>query len=257
MSSSRLAAIFRGDINTIRRDPTMLMLFTTPFLIGMVAGLLIPFAARELAGRFSFNLEPHYPIIISIFMMLVPLLSGTLFGLLFLEERDRGIQRLYAVTPLGRNGFFRIRFLLTLGWSVVFEAVFYALISSFIPLASPLTDVAALLHFILFLLTAAVQGAFILPILGLFARDRISGLAIIKLFGVTAVFPAVWYVLPDRWSFLLHLFYPVPAAHSFLLLQEGNPSGILYALVGLVLEAAMLFPLWRILIRAKTLPLRR
>ena len=119
-------ALLKSDLRSIRRDPLLALMCLAPVLLGTVLGLLLPYADQLLEEYVNFDLSPHFPFIGALFLLLPPLLAGSIFGLLFIEERDARVPDALSVTPLGRRGFYLFRFLLTLGWAFLFNLLFIA-----------------------------------------------------------------------------------------------------------------------------------
>ncbi len=251
-----LSAMLKSDLRSIRRDPMLALMALAPVLLGIVLGVLLPYVDMLLNRHLDFDLSPHFPIIASLFLLLPPLLAGSIFGLLLIEERDSRVPEALSVTPLGRTGFYLFKFLITLGWAIAFELIF---ISVNIAVAGSLLFPIELLRspaLLLLIPSAALHGALVLPLLALFAGDRISGMAQLKLFSSVIVLPLFWYLLPQPRPAGLHLLYPVPVSAAFLQLAESQLSAALNALLAIGLESILLILAWKLLSQAKQLPIQ-
>jgi len=253
---SGLNAMLKADLRSIRRDPMLTLMCIAPILLGTVLGVLLPYADNLLEGHLNFDLSPHFPFIGALFLLLPPLLAGSVFGLLFIEERDARVPDALSITPLGRSGFYLFKFLLTLGWAFLFNLLFIAvhlLIAGPLLFPTPALSRPAML---IVLLAAALHGALVLPFLALFARDRISGMAQLKLFSSVMVLPLFWYLLPAPRPASLYLLYPIPIAASFLQLEVAQMAAALQAGLAVVLEGLLLALMWTVLKKATQLPLQ-
>ena len=251
-----ISAMMKSDLQSVRRDPMLALMCSAPLLLGVVLGLLLPYADALLERHLQFDLSPHMPFIASLFLLLPPLLAGSIFGLLFIEERDTGVPDALSVTPLGRSGFYLFKFLLTFGWAILFNLLFIAvniLVAG--PLLFPL-HIIAVPALLIILPAAALHGALVLPLLALAAGDRISGMAQLKLFSSVMVLPIFWYVLPAPRPALLQVLYPIPISTAFLHLGTDSVKAGLYAGLAIALESILLFFAWILLTRAKQLPLK-
>ncbi|MFW6208608.1 MAG: ABC transporter permease [Spirochaetota bacterium] len=253
---SGLPAMMKSDLRSIRRDPMLALMALAPILLGIVLGILLPYVDMMLNRHLDFDLRPQLPFIASLFLLLPPLLAGSIFGLLLIEERDSRVPEALSVTPLGRNGFYLFKFLITLGWAIVCELIFICvnvLVAGSLLFPIELLTSPALL---LLIPSAALHGALVLPLLALFAGDRISGMAQLKLFSSVMVLPVFWYLLPQPRPVGLHLLYPVSISSAFLQLEVDQMSAALNALLAIGLESILLILAWTLLTRAKQLPLQ-
>ncbi len=249
------SAMMRSDLRSIRRDPMLALMCSAPLLLGVVLGVLLPYVDALLEQHLQFDLSPHLPFIASLFLLLPPLLAGSIFGLMFIEERDTGVPDALSVTPLGRSGFYLFKFLLTFAWAILFNLLFIAVnVVVAGPLLFPLRTITVPALLII-LLAAALHGALILPLLALLASDRISGMAQLKLFSSVMVLPVFWYLLPAPRPALLQVLYPIPLSTAFLHLWTDPGSAALYASLAVGLESLLLALAWILLKRAKQLPL--
>lgn len=251
-----LNTMLRSDLRSIRRDPMLALMCIAPLLLGTVLGVLLPYADRLLELYLNFDLSPHFPLIGALFLLLPPLLAGSIFGLLFIEERDARVPDALSVTPLGRSGFYLFKFILTLGWAFLFNLLFIAV--NLLVAGTLLFPAAALARpaLLLVLLAAALHGALVLPFLALWAGDRISGMAQLKLFSSVMVLPLFWYLLPAPRPAVLYLLYPVPIIASFLQLEAAPVAAALKAVLAVGLEGLLLALAWTLLKKAKQLPLQ-
>jgi hypothetical protein len=213
-----------------------------------------------------------------------------MIGLFFLEERDSGITEAYAVVPIGRSGYLSYRLLETGVLSIIFTAVAFLLLLPLLsqytagwgpsvggattgyPVAdaaqSPRATIAAAgpvemtAAAIAVLLPSVLAGPLLALFLIIFARDKVSGLALAKLSSFVILAIPAWYLIPGSAADLLQLVFSVPSFRAWLglfsvmtarvdapgvFLAWGGPVGGILCCAGaaLLLEGLLLVPgLW-------------
>ncbi len=219
-------ALIGADMRNMRRDLTFGFLLLSPFLIGAGLRLLIPMAVDFVDHRFGVSLAAHVPALAACFIQLPPLLAGMMIGLLVLEERDSGITDAYAVVPLGRTGYLSFRLVETGILSLLFTAVVFLLLLPLLPqyadsmgprtagAAAGTWEISAAAA--IALLPSVFSGPLIALFLILFARDKVSGLALSKLSSFVIIAAPAWYLIPGRVAELLQLVFSVPAFRAWL-----------------------------------------
>ena len=191
-----LRSFAAADRRTVAGDRVVLL---------VLAGLpLIAVALRWLAGpgvawseaRYGFDLTPHLPVVAAFVLALhLPVMVGTVVGLLFLEDRVAGLLPPLAVTPAGTGTLAAYR-LATAGLVAAAAVVVGTVIAGTGHLAGA-AGVAA----------TAVAGAAVATVpatlLATFGRDRVQGMALVKAMGVPLYAPIAWWYVsgPAGWGF--------------------------------------------------------
>lgn len=172
--------------------------------------------ADWLAETYGWNLH-EYDMLLGVSLLLViPLLAGCMSGFLLLDERDEGLGAYYAVTPLSRQGYWRIR----LTPPVVLAGAFALLF----PAATGLTPYSPSLAAALLL--AALLTPLIALMLVSFASNKVEGLALSKGLSLLVFIPAAVHFLPDPWRWLLS---PLPPFWIAALYVPGEKLELLPA----------------------------
>ena len=202
------------DRRTLASDHLLLL------LLGGIPAIAI--ALRVFAGpgvgwvdaRYGLDLTPYFPAISAFILAIhVPVIVGSLVGLLFLEDRDAGLLPSLSTTPAGIRTVVAYR--LAAGTLAATIAVVLAILISGTTHPAGSAGIAA---------TALAGGAVAgVPavLLGAFGRDRAQGMALVKMMTVPLYAPAAWWLVdgPIGW-----LFAPIPTAWAAQALWAPTPG---------------------------------
>jgi fluoroquinolone transport system permease protein len=219
------------DARSIGRDSLLPYVVMVPLVMGLGVRFLIPYIAGMILHTAGFDLAPYYPLLISLLVMAMPLVAGTVIGFLLLDQRDDRTLTALQVTPLGLNGYLAYRLSLPLALSVVFTAVMI-----------PLTGLTGLgwVEILLIALSAAPLAPIMALFLALFAENKVQGFALTKAMGVVVLPPMVAYFVPGIWHWafgIVPTFWPARFCWS---LQAGDGSAVWIFIIGWAYMAALL-----------------
>ena len=177
ISPRRFAQLLASDWTNIRRDPTLLAVFAATFVMILAMWRLIPWFDQ--LGLVAFG-WPHMSDYLIAFVLCLPaMLIGWVVGFLFLEERDDGPMAAIAVTATGLSGLLAYR--LSATWVL---AAAQGYLGCRLLLSTPSTLVLVVLPLLI-----GVQAAIIALLLPAIARNKVEGLALTKVFNITALVP--------------------------------------------------------------------
>lgn len=188
---------FIGSFTLIRRDPMLILLTLAPFLAGTVFCFGLPLLQPVLMNAFAFDLTPWYSLADMLLLTLTPMLAGMLCGFLMLDERDQGVGEYYNVTPLGGVGYIASRLALPVLWSIVIAPVLMLLFS----LTHP-----DMLRVLCIAVTGGVFGAVNTLMLLSFAGNKVEGLAVSKMLGLTMMPMIVPIITSSPWGLVAGVF---------------------------------------------------
>ena len=221
----------RGDLANLRRDPMLVAAMAAPLLVGVLVRVGVPRVTDLI------DLADYLPLILGFSMLLAPFLAGFVMGFLLLEEREDRILDAIAVTPLGTGGFFAYR----LWWPVLTGGLGAAAVAL---LAGVTAEVGRLVAAVFL---AAATGGLITLVLAVLAGDRVQGLALGKLTGVTLVAAVGFQLLPEPWRWLLA---PIPQVWVIDAVAGPGPA-LLSVVIGLFLHLGLGWMLWRRLLGSR------
>lgn len=220
------------DLASVRRDPLLRWMLFMPVALALLLRWAVPALNHSLQSRFAFDLTPYYPVLMSYFVVLMlPFLFGMVIGFLLLDERDAGTLTALQVTPLTTTGYAFYRVALPTLLSAVMTLVAF-------PLAG--LSQLGLSKVALAALSAALLAPAFALFVGSFAANKVQGFALTKGLGAVLLVPVAAFFVAPPWQYLFGLlptYWPVKA---YWLLEAGDARFWLYALVGVVYQAALL-----------------
>ncbi|MDO7785722.1 hypothetical protein [Desulforamulus aquiferis] len=214
---SYFKAFMVNDFKNIGRDSLLLFMLFMPWLLVILMRSLIPVIEQWLFSNYQFILQPYYPLIIGVFIILqIPMIFGLVFGFLLLDDRDDRVLTALQVTPVAVGGYALYRFV-----SIVLLSIIY------IMLAIPLTGLAQVpLSFSI--AAAALLGSFfavfVMLLLISLADNKVEGLAIMKGMGFILLGPVAAYFIDSKWQLLLGILPSYWPAKAYWLISDGQES---------------------------------
>ncbi len=188
---------FFGTFTLIRRDPMLVLLTLAPFLAGAAFRFGLPLLQPVLKNAFAFDLAPWYPLADMLLLTLTPAMVGMLCGFLMLDERDEGVGEYYTVTPLGGAGYIASRLALPVLWSILIAPVLMLLFS----LSNP-----DMLRVLCVAVAGGLFGAVNTLMLLSFAGNKVEGLAVSKMLGLTMLPMLVPVITSSPWGLIAGVF---------------------------------------------------
>lgn len=182
--------IFSIGMHVVLRDAIMLFLIPAPLLVGIAFRFLLPWLNQLLLVRSSFSLEPWYPITDGLMIILTPTLLTMSSAFLLLEECDEGLGNYYQITPASHLQYLFAR----IGIPAIWDFFCAIVITRWFALSdiSLLTTISASIIATLFGIAVAMM------IVSL-ASNRVEGLAVSKLTGITLMGLIVAGLVSDSW----------------------------------------------------------
>ncbi|MFD2169899.1 hypothetical protein [Tumebacillus lipolyticus] len=220
-----------GDARQVVRDPVLLMSMLAPLLMALVIRLGVPFADGLAEERIGISLLGHEPFLISFLLSATPLMLGLLIGFLLLEERDEEMLAYLAITPLGKIGYLCYRLISPVLLSVIFSLIGFLVAGVEAPDA---------LHLWPVLLMLALEAPLLALMMGVFAGNKVEGLALSKAAGVLFVAPVVAYFVTGPWQWAAGVLPTFWAVKAFLASGVGESVYWLYIGVGIPFHALLL-----------------
>lgn len=219
------------DARNVSRDPMLWWILVLTPASGLLFRFAVPAVAAALRDRFGFDLEPYYPLIVSVLPLAVAGMVGAVVGFLLLDQRDDQTLTALLVTPLTLTDYLRYRLTALLLASI-------ALTSVTVPLAG-LRETTMLQLAVTSVVAAPLAPIYAL-LLGSFAANKVQGFALSKAVGVVLV-PALvsWFVAaPSQYAFgVIPHYWPLKV---FWLFDEGRTGAALaHALIGLAWQGLL------------------
>ncbi|ASA21502.1 hypothetical protein [Paenibacillus donghaensis] len=188
--------MLRQDLQNAVKDPMLLLITLGPLMLTLIVRYGFPPLSEWLASVSSFHLLAYSDFITVFLMLLVPQLAGIAAGLLILDERDERLIGIYAVTPLMRNGYLAYRLILPTLISLVMSVLFLV----FSGVSQPQQENIAVL------LLLVLETPVLAMLLATFAANKVEGLALSKIIGLTLLGAVFAYFVPEPWQLLAGVF---------------------------------------------------
>jgi fluoroquinolone transport system permease protein len=201
--------LLRIGLRQVMRDGMLLVLLPAPILIGLTAKLALPFANRLLEEEYSFSLFPWYGLADGTLLCLTPMLTAMAMAFLLLEERDDGLSAFYHVTPAAGCPYLLARIGIPLMWAFLMTSAVAGIFG--------ISGLSAAVILCCSLISTLMGTALAMMLVAL-AANRVEGLALSKLMGISLLgLIAVW-VVPEPYHYLFAL---LPSFWIGTILTEG------------------------------------
>jgi fluoroquinolone transport system permease protein len=234
------AAVFRAlgpiDLRSVARDSMLRWLVAVPVGIAVLLRWGVPLAAERVAGQYSIDLAPYFPLIASTVVLITPMVAGTVIGFLLLDQRDDGTLGALQVTPLTLAGYLGYRLAVPVLASIVMTVI-----------AVPLTGLVRIgpLPLVLVALAAAPLAPGFALLLGAFAANKVQGFAIMKAAGVLNWPPIIAWFAPTVWQWVMGIVPTYWPVKLFWMLEAGESGWWGYLAVGTVYQVVLVSLLLR------------
>ena len=227
---SVLGDLAGAEWRSIHRDSLLRWMLVPLFGLTFLTRWALPWASV----RFNVDIAPHYPLVMSVFVVLfVPIFVGFIVGMLLLDERDEGTLQAMSVTPLPTWQY--------LGWKLLWPVVLATIVSS---LTFPIIGVMALeWKYVTALFVAAMWTPMLALIMSCFARNKVQGLVLMRISSVVLLIPMFAWFFPN-WEPFLTCFPAYWPMKSLWLAAEGKSSLICF-MVGTVFHLGLILLLYR------------
>jgi fluoroquinolone transport system permease protein len=223
------------DFKNIRRDAFLVWIPLLPLIMALGLRFGVPPLSDFLVRQFELDLTPYYPLLMSMFVLLVPSVVGMLVGFLLLDERDEQTLIALMVTPMSNTSYLIYRIGVPLVVGFIITLVTYPL-AALVPIA-PLD-----------LVIVSLLGAFTAPLIALFlaalAENKVAGLAMLKMLNGITILPVLAYFIPANWQWLAGI---IPTYWSLKVFwsSSAGESYWLYVLIGFIVNVIALAILLR------------
>lgn len=219
--------LFTIGMKQIAKDGMLAVMVPAPFLIGLFFKFAIPFINTILVREFSFSLIPWYGLVDGMLICLAPMFAAMISAFLLLEERDEGIHAYYQITPAE-------------GYSYLFARIGLPMIGAFLitMVVAAFFNISSLSAAVILAsaLVSSFTGVFLAMMVVSLAGNRVEGLAVSKLMGISfAGLILIWF-LPAPYYYVVSF---LPSFWVGKLMTDGAEiSSLLFGLLTCLLWIA-------------------
>jgi hypothetical protein len=225
-----LFILSQQDLRTTFRDPIFKGLLFFPLLAFVFIRWLLP----VIIERFPILL-PYHTVILMWACMQSATMFGFIYGFLFLDEKEENLFQVLRIVPISTFQLLSSRLLV--GFVVSSFTNFLLLHTGGIGHFKGWQEVFLALQF-------SLLAPLIALLLGTFSRNKVEGLAQMKIVNICLNLPALIYFLPSPW---LHFTAIFPSYWSFRSLEAADSGGnfLLFLTLGTVYYLIILYTLNR------------
>lgn len=212
--------LFKIGIKQISKDGMLLILLPAPFLVGVFFQFAVPFLNEILTTKFEFSITAWYGLVDGMLICLTPMFTAMISAFLLLEERDEGLGAFYEITPAGGYSYLSARIGIPMIWAFITSMM----VTAVFKLSSLSFEVIFAASLI-----SSLTGGFLAMMVVSIAGNRVEGLALSKLMGISFIgLILIWFV-PAPYHFLMAF---LPSFWIGKLLIEGVK--LFYVMFGLI-----------------------
>lgn len=186
---------FRQVIREAKSDLMLFVVCFVPFLAGSVFRFGIPVLEKLMTSYFHKDqiIVPFYGLIDGFLVTLSSMMFCFVSAMIVLEERDTGIEKYMAVTPVGKEGYFISHFIIPTG-----IAYFVSMLAMTLFHLSPINPLRVIAGCIPAAMCGLLCGLLIVSLAG----NKVEGMAISKLSGMTIFAIVVPFLLKGNIQYI-------------------------------------------------------
>lgn len=224
-----LRALGPIDVRGVRRDSLLSWMILLPVIGALVLRWGLPLLNERLLEQSAFDLTPYYPALLGyFFVIMTPVVFGTVVGFLLLDEKDDQTLIALQVTPLSLPRYLAYRIAIPVVLAFVMMFVIFPLSGLS---ALPLTHIAVI----------GIVAAPLAPLLALylaaFAQNKVQGFALVKVSGVVLMLPVIAFFVQSPWELAFGIIPTYWLVNVYWKLEAGQPGVWVYALVALIYQS--------------------
>ncbi len=227
-----LRALGPIDLRGVRRDSTLSWMVFVPLVSALALRWGLPPLSARLLERYDFDLTPYYPALLAyFFVVMTPVVFGTLIGFLLLDEKDDKTLTALQVTPLSLNGYMAYRITIP---------VLLTLLMMFVIFPLSMLDDLPLLHILITALAAAPLSPLFALYLASMAQNKVQGFALMKLSGFLLLVPIFAFFTSSGWELAFGLIPTYWPMKVYWMLTSGQTEDVwVYVLVAVLYQSAV------------------
>lgn len=202
--------LFEIGMKQISKDGMLLVMIPAPLLVGLFFKVTVPFINAILTSQFQFSITSWYGLADGMLICLTPMFVAIISAFLLLDERDAGLSAFYQITPAQGYPYLLARVGIPMIWAFITTLIAAAVFKiSAISFADILSSglISSLTGIALVMMVVSIAG------------NRVEGLAVSKLMGISFIgLILIWFV-PAPYHFLMAF---LPSFWIGKLLMDGT-----------------------------------
>ncbi len=182
------------DFKLLRGDPMLILSMAVPFIFWALLKFIFPVVADFVSDTWSFDINPWFRQAGFFFMLLIPMMTGMVYGFILIDERDGGIITAISVTPTGKSGYLKLRLGIPMFLSFIYVILFQLLLG--------IQGAMGFIQIIFLSALLASESLLMLLFLGAFADNKVVAMAIAKGFSILLMGPLLDFILSEPLNWL-------------------------------------------------------
>ena len=186
--------LFEIGMKQVLKDGMLIALIPAPFLVGLFIKLAIPFINQILTKEFSFSITAWYGLIDGMLICLTPMFVSMISSFLIVAERDERLSDVAQMTPAEGYSYLFARIGLPMIWAFAVTMI-----------VSKIFNISSLSTFTILdcSIISGFTGIFLAMMVVSIAGNRVEGLALSKLMGISFIGLILIWFLPAPYHFLM------------------------------------------------------
>ncbi len=219
-------------ITEIKDDLMMWACLLAPLLIGSVFRFGIPVLEEALCREFAQGamIAPYYAIFDLVFSIMTPVMFCFAGAMVMLEEIDTGVMKAFFASPIGSGGYLFSRMI---GPAIL--AFVYAFVMLLVFSLTKTSFIFGMAYALGGTCTALISTLLVVA----FAKNKMEGMALIKLCGILMLGVPAAYLLPEKTQMFAYI---LP---SYWLTLAAKEHELLHVCVCVLLSGLYILILWR------------
>jgi fluoroquinolone transport system permease protein len=190
---SNFSNTVKNDIIYIARNQLLLFAISAPFLLILFLRLIFPLISGYVLFKTGFQLENYYTHVAITTVSVIPMIFGMVSAFLHIYETDTHILQVIDGTPSDLKRFFCLRMIVP-----AILSFFMVLLTIVLTVPVPTEGWLRTIYVSLLL---CVQSPLVFLFIGSFAKNRIQGLVLSKLYGIFLVAVPLGLLLHHPWNY--------------------------------------------------------
>lgn len=224
-----------SDFKLVFRDPSLRTFLFLPVLIFIVILVALPALIN------SFPVVEDYTLyVLMAAVTQTSQMFGFIYGMVFIEEKETQVAKMYGVVPVERKSFILSR--------LVLPSIFSIFVCWLLFLLQPFVEISLFAGFVLSVLMGLIGLAYPLAV-SMLSSNKMMGMTMIKIMNLVLIIPLVGFFTPKAFA---HIAFGIIPSHWLFHGMEAEVIGGnfgLMVLIGFILTFALIVMLIRRFVR--------
>jgi hypothetical protein len=230
---------FISDSNIILHEKTLLARILAPFILFLLLKFVFPLLSGIIFSKTGFLLDKYYSLVAITFVSVIPMFPGMVYAFIQITERDS--YTIYAQTIAAKDKYKFLLLRMTIAALISFVLVMITII-----LVKPVPTEGWLRNLFAAGLLS-IQAAFVFQFISSLSVNRVSGLAVSRLYWIFILTVPLGLLFHHPWNYLA-FFSPLYWISWAWVVQDPAESFI-YGVIAFILTSGSILLLFRQFLR--------